>query len=150
VVVANAVAAQVNINQAVLAQQLSSLAANNGNGALNLSRAGLFGGFNGPFLRGAVGYMPNIVVLPSGANMSATGVISADRRYVRITARPIFSQIGNVTTFNISSGRVGSSPTPPPGGGGVAAGGGGVGAGGGGAAGGAPAGGAAGGGAANR
>ena len=129
--VANAVVNQVNLNQAVLAQQLHNLAASNNAGAnLGLSRVGLLGGFNGPFLRGAVGYMPLIITLPTGANMSATGVISADRRYVRITAVPLFSQIGQVTTFNIASGKVGNSPTPAAGGGGVAAGGGAAGAGG--------------------
>jgi hypothetical protein len=131
--VANAVANQVNLNQAVLAQQLNGLASAQGAGAagnLGVSRAGLFGGFNGPFLRGAVGYQPIIITLPTGANMRATGVISADRRYVRITALPLFSQIGQVTSFNIASGKTGSSPSPPAGGGGVAAGGGAGGAGG--------------------
>ena len=36
--------------------------------------------------------------------MSATAVISADRRYVRITALPFFSQVGNVSTFNVAQG----------------------------------------------
>jgi hypothetical protein len=59
-------------------------------------------------LHGAVGYQPVIQVLPSGTSMSATGVVSADRRYVRITCMPIFSQISNVTTFNEG----GTSATP--------------------------------------
>ena len=36
--------------------------------------------------------------------MTATVVVSADRRYVRITALPLFSQIGDVTTFNFGNG----------------------------------------------
>lgn len=131
--VANAAVAQVNLNQAILAQQLAQAASQPGNaiGNLGLSRMGLYGGFNGPFLRGAVGYQPIIITLPTGANMAATGVISADRRYVRITALPLFSQIGQITTFNIASGKSGTSPTPPAGGGGVGAGGAGGGNGGG-------------------
>jgi hypothetical protein len=58
-----------------------------------------------PFaMQGAVGYQPVITTLPSGTNMSATAVISADRRYVRITATPLFSSIGPVQTFNFESG----------------------------------------------
>lgn len=77
-----------------------------------------------------MGYQPVIITLPTGANMSATGVISADRRYMHITAVPLFSQIGQVTSFNIASGKTGNSPSPAAGGGGVAAGGGAGGAGG--------------------
>jgi hypothetical protein len=36
--------------------------------------------------------------------MVQSAVISADRRYVRVTAMPFFSAIGDVTTFNYSSG----------------------------------------------
>ena len=34
--------------------------------------------------------------------MSATGVVSADRRYVRIAVSPIFSTIGDVQTFTFA------------------------------------------------
>jgi hypothetical protein len=60
-----------------------------------------------------------IITLPTGTNLQATGVISADRRYVRITALPLFSQVGQVTTFNIGSGATTTMPPPttnPPGG----------------------------------
>lgn len=60
-----------------------------------LARRALFG-------RGAVGFQPVITVLPKGTNFFATGVISADRRYVRITSVPFFSQIGDVTTFTFA------------------------------------------------
>ena len=75
---------------------------------------------------GAVGYRPEITVIPEGASMSALAIISADRRYVRISPAPQFSQIADVTTFNFVTGDSGA--------------GGGVGAGGGAAAGGAGAG----------
>ncbi len=118
--VANAAIGQVALNQAILNQQLNAAASTGANNSLLVSRGGAFGAF--PLIQQAVGYQPVIIVLPAGANFAATGVISADRRYVRITSLPLFSQIGMVTTFNIQSGAVGSSPTPPPGGGGVSGG----------------------------
>ncbi|MCC6509938.1 MAG: hypothetical protein IT423_12600, partial [Pirellulaceae bacterium] len=50
------------------------------------------GGFNNnfPFRGGAVGYRPQIQTIPEGANLSTTGVVSADRRYVRISPTPFF------------------------------------------------------------
>ena len=58
-----------------------------------------------PFvIQGAVGYQPVITTLPEGTNMSATAVISADRRYVRISVVPLFSSIGDVETFNFATG----------------------------------------------
>ncbi len=48
--------------------------------------------------------MPVITTLPEGANMSAQAVVSADRRYVRITATPLFSTIPEVSTFNFATG----------------------------------------------
>jgi hypothetical protein len=55
-------------------------------------------------VQGAVGYQPVITVLPTGTNLAATAVISADRRYVRIAAVPLFSAIGQVQTFNYTTG----------------------------------------------
>jgi hypothetical protein len=60
--------------------------------------------------RGAVGYQPVIVTLPEGTNMSATGVVSADRRYVRITCVPVFSAISQVHTFSIANGNTQNTP----------------------------------------
>ncbi|HZZ74019.1 MAG TPA: hypothetical protein VFE24_17330 [Pirellulales bacterium] len=107
--VANAVANQMALNLAadrfVLAQQLANATdpaavANLGAARQAAFQAGLF-----PFGRaGAVGYMPIIITLPEGTNMTATGVVSADRRYVRITAVPLFSSIPSVSTFNFSTG----------------------------------------------
>jgi tetratricopeptide (TPR) repeat protein len=61
------------------------------------------------FLRGAVGYQPVIITLPTGTNMSATAVVSHDRRYVRVSAQPVFSTIPVVNTFNYNSGSSGTS-----------------------------------------
>ncbi len=73
--------------------------------------------FNFPFSRaGAAGYQPVITILPEGATMQATAVISADRRYVRITAIPFFSSIGQVSTFNFASGATGTTGTTTSGG----------------------------------
>jgi hypothetical protein len=115
--VANAAANQIAVNRAVLSQQLNNVANANANTNFALSRAALEGQF--PFIRSGVGFQPVIITLPSGTNFTCTGVISADRRYVRITALPLFSQIGQVTTFNIGTGNSTTSPPPPQGGGGV-------------------------------
>ena len=59
-------------------------------------RAAFFGG------GGAVGFQPIVITLPQGTMMGATGVVSADRRYVRIAVAPIFSTIGDVQTFTFA------------------------------------------------
>ncbi|MFG0264332.1 MAG: hypothetical protein ACF8AM_04160, partial [Rhodopirellula sp. JB055] len=87
-------------------------------------------GVNGFNPQGGVGYMPQITSLPEGASLSGLAIISADRRYVRISPAPTFSQIGEVTTFNFVSGETGDA------GGGVGGGAGGVGGAGGGVGGG--------------
>ena len=80
--------------------------------------------------RGAVGFQPQITTLPEGASMTGIAIISADRRFVRITPAPFFSQIGKVSTFNFITGSEGPGGGGGAGGGG--AGGGGIGGGGGG------------------
>ena len=57
--------------------------------------------FSGP---DAAGFQPVIVTLPEGASMSGTAVISADRRYVRFSGRPLFSGVTEVNIFNTSTG----------------------------------------------
>ncbi len=101
-------------NFASLQQFRQLLAANN--------RLGFPGG-------GVVGYQPVITTIPSGTNFTVAGVVSADRRYVRIAPTPIFSDIGQVTTFNFVSGTSGTGGGQQGGGG---FGGGGIGGGGGG------------------
>jgi hypothetical protein len=54
---------------------------------------------------GAVGFQPIIAVIPEGAQNTATAVVSADRRYVRLSMSPLFSNITDVIPFSfISSG----------------------------------------------
>jgi hypothetical protein len=84
-------------------------------------------GGRGFFPQGAVGYRPEITTIPEGASMLALAIISADRRYVRISPAPQFIQIGDVTTFNFVTGEEGGGGG---GGGGGIGGGGGLGGGG--------------------
>ena len=101
------------LGQQVLGQQIggggSGSMADGGNGGGGGNNNGN-GGW--PFIRqGAVGYQPVIVVLPEGASMSTQAVISADRRYVRITIPPmglLFSQIAEVNVFNTTTGESGA------------------------------------------
>jgi tetratricopeptide (TPR) repeat protein len=71
---------------------------------------------------GAVGYQPIIQTLPEGVQLSAMGVISADRRYVRISTSPTFSTIGDVQTFTFA-GAAEETEDPAAGGAGAGAGG---------------------------
>jgi hypothetical protein len=98
---AGAMERQQQVSQAVLAQQIES-----GNDPRILSalsdpmrRRNALGALG---LGGAVGYQPIIQVLPEGAQMGVIGVISADRRYVRISTAPTFSTIGDVQTFTFA------------------------------------------------
>lgn len=50
----------------------------------------------------AAAYQPVIVVLSEGTMMSVQAVVSADRRFVRLTLVPFFSQIGDVETFTFT------------------------------------------------
>ena len=115
-----AVNRQQAISQAVLAQQIGGAsdprigpARGRGRGGDLRDRLALAQG------GGAVGFQPVIITLPSGTQMLATGVVSADRRYVRISASPSFTGVGNVQTFSFAG--------PPQGGGGGGGGGGGSG-----------------------
>lgn len=105
---AQALQRQQAVGRAVLGQQLSSIsdprvaaeASRRDPRRRQLGRDGL------PIAPGAVGFQPVIITLPEGTNLLATGVISADRRYVRITALPFFSTIGEVTTFTFAGAAV--------------------------------------------
>jgi hypothetical protein len=124
--VANAVNGQLAVGRAILAQQAAAANPQQVNQQLNqVSSAGTqagytsgtgngLGGFGGlgisPFMfPGRVGYQPVIITLPEGTNMSATAVVSADRRYVRCTTQPLFSSIPKVNTFNFANGSSGTS-----------------------------------------
>ncbi|MDP7015807.1 MAG: general secretion pathway protein GspD [Pirellulaceae bacterium] len=47
----------------------------------------------------AAAHQPVIVVLNEGTTLSVQAVVSSDRRFVRLTLVPFFSQIGDVDTF---------------------------------------------------
>jgi uncharacterized membrane protein YgcG len=81
---------------------LAAFAASRGNGAFAVAAGNRF--------RPGVGYQPVITVLPEGAMMFASAVISADRRYVRISPFPQFSTIRSVTTFSIQGGQTNTAP----------------------------------------
>ena len=104
--VANVAKMQNVANRAVLAQQLAGI--NNPQTSNTFANTlGTMGGLGlvpGFFLRGAVGYRPIIQNFPTGANFSSNAVISADRRYVRVSPSPTFSQITEVNTFNFVTG----------------------------------------------
>jgi type II secretory pathway component GspD/PulD (secretin) len=77
---------------------------------------------------GAVGFQPIVQPFPDGVNLSVNGVVSADRRYVRLSIIPFFSQIIDIQTFtNVNAGGAAGGQ----GGGGFGGGGGGFGGGGG-------------------
>ena len=73
-------------------------------------------GLLGSQFRQAVGFRPVVTPLPEGTTLSVSGVISADRRYVRITPSPLFSGVTDVFTFNFVSGDQGTGPNPGGGG----------------------------------
>jgi uncharacterized membrane protein YgcG len=98
------------ISRAVLSQQMSEIDngssltsdsddAQNAGGAPVTPRNFAF------FRPGPIGYQPVIVTLPQTSSLFASAVISADRRYVRITPLPFFSEIGPVSTFNFATGQ---------------------------------------------
>ena len=106
--VATAVAGQVALKQAMVNQVLNYTSQSSSAGTeLAESRAKMAAM---PIIPTAVGYQPVIQNFPTGAMMTVSmAVISADRRYVRITSMPFFSQIGQVSTFNTMSGAQGRS-----------------------------------------
>ena len=50
----------------------------------------------------AVAQQPVIVILSEGTSLTVQAVVSADRRFVRLTVVPFFSSIGNVDTFSFT------------------------------------------------
>ena len=108
---AHAANVQMAVGRQVLAQQLAAAADPSALQSFAASRRSapfVAGGI--PFVRGgAVGYQPVIQTLPEGASLSVTAVVSADRRYVRITPQPLFSGIAEVNTFNFTTGEGGET-----------------------------------------
>ena len=117
------------MNRAILAQQLNNLGSSEAVSDYVRSMARIGRGVPADVFRrqAAVGFRPVITTLPEGANMGATAIISADRRYVRISPTPLFSNVGDVTTFNFSGGGAAGGGGGGAGGGGLPGGAGGIG-----------------------
>jgi len=108
--VANAAIGHLAVRHHVLAQQLAANADPGSLASFAASRQRSFaGGFVPVVGGGAVGYQPVIITLPEGTNLMSMAVISADRRYVRITPQPLFSGVAEVNTFNTFSGQGGQT-----------------------------------------
>jgi hypothetical protein len=110
--VANAAVQQMEVKQHILAQQLNQLSDSSSMAGFAMSRrmaqAGMPFGFVNP--QAGVGYAPIITQLPKGAVMRVLpSVISADRRYVRVSPVPFFSGVSEVNTFNFATGQSGTS-----------------------------------------
>ncbi len=101
-------ASQIAVNRAILAQQLNAVSDSgvslSDKTARQLQQASVIGNRSAFRGRGPVGYQPQITVLPVGVSMQANAVVSADRRYVRITSIPFFSLIKGVVQYNIQNG----------------------------------------------
>lgn len=99
--IVNVARCQEAIARAVLSQQLAAY--ENSDAVTDYLRAALQAQQDGRLPRRRnVGVRPQITTLPEGTNLSASAVISADRRYVRVTPMPLFSGIGEVTTFTFT------------------------------------------------
>jgi hypothetical protein len=111
---------QMEMNRAILSQQLAQTEDSSAVRDLAVDRERRVRDGALPVRGGrGVGYRPVITTLPEGTNFQASAVISADRRYVRITSTPFFSLIGDVSTFNFATGAQGGGG----GGGGIGVGG---------------------------
>ncbi|MCL6502434.1 MAG: hypothetical protein K6T86_07085 [Pirellulales bacterium] len=127
---ANDVADGLAVGREILAQQLNVLADPRVAASFAAAQRRRLGiPFGDPLqpVAGAVGYMPVIRSVPKGAMMSAIAVISADRRYVRVTPFPQFTGVTEVNTFNFVTGQTGQSAGAGFGGFGAGGGGGGFG-----------------------
>ena len=59
--------------------------------------------------QGAVAFQPSIGFIPNGATMTVTPVVSADRRYVRLSVNPFFNTVNGFTTYTSQLGAVGGT-----------------------------------------
>ena len=58
----------------------------------------------------AVAFTPNIGMVPEGVGMNVTPVVSADRRYVRLSVNAGFSAVDSIQNLNIPLGAVAGGP----------------------------------------
>jgi hypothetical protein len=93
-------------NRAMVARQLSRYEDSLAERDFKQARAAQRDFFRG----GPAGFRPEITTLQEGTTLMATAVVSADRRYVRITPMPTFSFIGEVNTFNFGTGQTNTVP----------------------------------------
>ncbi len=110
--IANDVQTQLAVNRAILGQQINALADSS-----SLAGQPVSGRSEQPRVVGRApirdrngrlaGFQPNMAIIPEGATLSVNAVISADRRYVRVTALPFFSHIKEVILYNLTSGIIG-------------------------------------------
>lgn len=56
----------------------------------------------------SVGFQPQITVINDGVTMQVQAVVSADRRFVRLTVSPVFTAITDVQTFSFLGGSGGA------------------------------------------
>ena len=72
---------------------------------------------------GAVGFQPQIGFINSGITLNVNAVISADRRYVRLSLAPNFNNLVDIFTYTFASGGAGGAGIGGAGGGGIGGGG---------------------------
>ncbi|HET6329041.1 MAG TPA: hypothetical protein VFG04_30435 [Planctomycetaceae bacterium] len=70
---------------------------------------GSVGGVNAAAGGLAVGFEPQIELIPEGSMMTAAAVVSADLRYVRLAVAPNFSVLSEVFTFTFVGGNAGQT-----------------------------------------
>lgn len=104
---------QTQVARHVLAQQFSGSGSESAAQAYNEGNKVMFtdpfGRLAFPLARGGVGFRPQLTNLQDGPQLTAgPAVVSADRRFVRMTLSPVFQTIGEVQTFNFASGSVGN------------------------------------------
>ncbi|WP_166825933.1 hypothetical protein [Thalassoroseus pseudoceratinae] len=56
----------------------------------------------------SVGFTPQITVVREGTTLQVSAVVSADRRFVRLTVNPVFSNLTDVFTFSFAGGAGGA------------------------------------------
>jgi len=81
----------------------------------------LLGGFQSP-AKAQIAYVPEIGLIPTGATLTVTPVVSADRRYVRVGVNAFFNDLNFFSTFSFPGGAVGGGNFGGGGFGGIAAG----------------------------
>jgi hypothetical protein len=91
---------QREFSRALLGQQLASYEYSDA--VRDYLRDALAAQRDGRLPRRSVGVRPVITTLPEGTNFMGSAVISADRRYVRVEPMPLFSGIGEVSTFTFT------------------------------------------------